>query len=181
MIIDTIADCVINVVKNDDYCLRDSKTGWMGLLFAWRHLGGFIDDAIVALAKDDWKAFKKSMMDYMENLGYKGCYYYNQFKRLSLKKISECIIDDGADMSELWYISECEERPDGYKWEHNEYCRDENEAKWFLKLKYDRIIDAYNTSRGLNVEKTHFTDDHAWVSTTEGVQCKMYVRKWIVK
>jgi hypothetical protein len=181
MIIDTIADSVIGVIKYNNYHLRDDKKGWMGLLFAWRHLGGFIDNAIVALAKNDWKAFKKSMMDYMENLGYKECNYYNQFKRLSPKKISECIIDDGVDMSEMWYISEVEETPDGNRWIHHDYCKDENEAKLFLKLKSKRIIDAYNTTRGLNVEETHFADDHAWVSTKEGIQYKVDIRKWIVE
>jgi hypothetical protein len=181
MIIDTIADCMIAAVKYNDVHMKETKSGWMEGLFIWRNLGDFMDDAIVALAKNDWKAFKKSMMDYMENLGYKGCNYYNQFKRLSPKKISECIIDDGVDMSEMWYISEVEETPDGNRWIHHDYCKDENEAKLFLKLKSKRIIDAYNTTRGLNVEETHFADDHAWVSTKEGIQYKVDIRKWIVE
>lgn len=180
MIIDTIADNIIAVVKYNDVHLKLSKSEWMSGLFCWRYLGEYMDDAIDALVKDDWRAFKKSMIDYMEELGYKGCVYYNQFKRLSLKKISECFIKNEVDMSELWYMSVDYEHPNGdvSRWE--EFYNTENEARIGVKSNAKELIQSYEV-RGVKFEKIDLADDHAWLITTDGIHIKLNVRKWIVK
>lgn len=92
MIIDMIIDNIIYVCKGDVQ-FKETKASWMDSFDYWKnHLGDYVQDAIVALDNDDWKGFKASMIDYMKDNGYEGSWTYNQFKRLSLKKISECFV-----------------------------------------------------------------------------------------
>lgn len=92
MIIDMIIDNIIYVCKGDVQ-FKETKASWMDSFDYWKnHLGDYVQDAIVALDNDDWKGFKVSMIGYMKDNGYEGSWAYNQFKRMSLKKISECFI-----------------------------------------------------------------------------------------
>jgi hypothetical protein len=178
MIIDTIADNIINVVKYDDVKMKDTKTGWVNLLFCWRQLGNYVDNAIVALCKDDWKTFKKSLIEYMEDNGYKGCYYYNQFKRLSIKTIADCILQDDLDTKELWYVLEETEEP-GYPADKRySFWNSKQEVLNSIKFNYNFVIRAYTEGRGLKIEDSYLADEYAWLKTDNGIHVKFNVRKF---
>lgn len=93
MVIDMIIENIIGVHKYGDVKFKETKETWIDYLDYWKDkLGDYIKDCIDALEGDDWKGFKKSMMDYMKENGYEGSWAYNQFKRMSLKVISECFV-----------------------------------------------------------------------------------------
>ena len=95
MIIDCIIDSIIYVSKGDGY--KMNKEEWIEYLdtssfFFDKAFGGnYIKLAKQAVQDEDWKEFKLRMNEYMWKNGNGGSWAYNQFNRLSLKKISECI------------------------------------------------------------------------------------------
>ena len=95
MIIDCIIDSIIYVSKGDGY--KMNKEEWIEYLdtssffFDSKFCDNYIKLAKQAVQDEDWREFKFRMNEYMWRNNYGGSWAYNQFNRLSLKKISECI------------------------------------------------------------------------------------------
>ena len=94
MLIDVIIDSVIYVGKGD-LAFKMNKQEWVEYLDSkikeypdW----DCIKYAKQALEEEDWKRFKLNLIHYMWDNNNGGSWAYNQFNRLSLKKLREIIL-----------------------------------------------------------------------------------------
>jgi hypothetical protein len=91
MIIDVIIESIIYVSKGDG--IKMNKEEWIEYLDEKipDFDGDYIKWAKQAVQEEDWREFKLRMNEYMWKNNYGASWTYNQFNRLSFKKISECI------------------------------------------------------------------------------------------
>ena len=90
MVIDAIIESIIYVSKGADGC-KMNKEEWIEYLSESTYIGKYMEWAMQAVQEEDWREFKIRMNEYMWKNGNGASWAYNQFNRLSLKKISECI------------------------------------------------------------------------------------------
>lgn len=91
MIIDVIIDSIIYVSKGDD-SFKMNKEEWIEYLDEKiPYFDDYMKWAKQAVQEEDWREFKLRMNEYMWKNGNGGSWAYNQFNRLSFKKISECV------------------------------------------------------------------------------------------
>ena len=90
MVIDAIIESIINVSKGD-VGFKMNKEEWIEYLSESTYIGRYMERAMQAVQEEDWREFKIRMNEYMWKHAIGATWAYNQFNRLSLKKIGECI------------------------------------------------------------------------------------------
>ena len=89
MVIDAIIESIIYVSKGGG--IKMNKEEWIEYLSESTYIGKYMEWAMQAVQEEDWREFKLRMNEYMWKNNYGASWTYNQFNRLSFKKISECI------------------------------------------------------------------------------------------